>query len=258
MIAQCKITVTLLGLLALVLSAAPALAASPGGASPDLLTLPGATPIVVRIGNPVVTANANGISIAARATSMLRGRMRIVGTAAPQTPGGVRIERFDAAKGWIAVTTVTVTGAGTFSAVWHPSRTGPLQLRAVAAGGTTAGASGDAAAAAAPAIDLTVYRPGVASWYGPVRRGRTTTACGVTLDRTTVGVAHRTLPCGTPVALYYKGRTIVVPVIDRGPFVDGRTWDLTHATFTALGGDDGLVTVGALPLPPQPAASAGS
>jgi hypothetical protein len=247
-----KIAVTLVALLALGLSATPSPAASSGGASPDVLTLPGATPIVVRIGNPVVTAKVAGISLAARATSMLHGRMRIAGTAAPRTPG-VRIERLDAARGWVTVTTVTVTTAGTFSTLWRPTRTGPLQLRAVATAGSTAGA-GDATAATAPAIDLTVYRPGVASWYGPTGHGHTTTACGVTLDKTTLGVAHRTLPCGTPVALYYKGRTIVVPVIDRGPFVDGRTWDLTHATFTALAGDDGLITLGALPLPPQPPA----
>lgn len=255
MIARRKIVVTLVALLALGLSATPTLAASAGGASPDVLTLPGATPIVVRIGNPVVTATAGGISLAARASSMLRGRMHITGTAPPQTPGGVRIERLDATKGWVALATAKVTAAGTFGAVWRPSRTGPLQLRAVAAGGTTAGASDDATAAAAPAIDLTVYRRGVASWYGPTGRGQTTTACGVALDHATLGVAHRTLPCGTPVALYYRGRTIVVPVIDRGPFVDGRSWDLTHATFTALGGDDGLIALGALPLPVAPPAA---
>jgi rare lipoprotein A (peptidoglycan hydrolase) len=48
----------------------------------------------------------------------------------------------------------------------------------------------------------------------------------------------------------------VVPVIDRGPFVKGRSWDLTKATHTALGGDDGLIRVGALPMPAPPAPTA--
>ena len=50
-----------------------------------------------------------------------------------------------------------------------------------------------------------------------------------------LGVAHRTLPCGTKVALLYKGRTITVPVVDRGPFANGARYDLTSATGQALG-----------------------
>jgi rare lipoprotein A len=74
----------------------------------------------------------------------------------------------------------------------------------------------------------------------------------VTLQPTTIGVAHRTLPCGTLVALYRGGRTLVAPVIDRGPFVAGRTWDLTLATFRALGGGahEGTMTLGALAQTP--------
>ncbi len=47
------------------------------------------------------------------------------------------------------------------------------------------------------------------------------------LRHRTVGVAHRTLPCGTRF-LYYDGRTIEVPVIDRGPYANGADWDLTR------------------------------
>jgi rare lipoprotein A (peptidoglycan hydrolase) len=55
------------------------------------------------------------------------------------------------------------------------------------------------------------------------------------MSRTLVGVAHKSLPCGTQVALLYQGRTITVPVVDRGPFRSGTTYDLTAATATALG-----------------------
>jgi len=60
------------------------------------------------------------------------------------------------------------------------------------------------------------------------------TACGVLYTRTVVGVAHRSLPCGTLVAFSYGGRTVIAPVIDRGPYVAGRTWDLSGALCRAL------------------------
>ena len=74
------------------------------------------------------------------------------------------------------------------------------------------------------------------SWYGPGLYGEHT-ACGQTLTTTLLGVAHRTLPCGTLVSFKnpVNGRTITVPVVDRGPYVYGRQWDLTYATCAAIG-----------------------
>lgn len=74
-----------------------------------------------------------------------------------------------------------------------------------------------------------------ASWYGPGFYGRRT-ACGREYPPSLHGVAHRTLPCGTRVTFRNprNGRTITVPVVDRGPYVAGRTWDLTGATCSAL------------------------
>ncbi|ADB51708.1 septal ring lytic transglycosylase RlpA family protein [Conexibacter woesei] len=60
-------------------------------------------------------------------------------------------------------------------------------------------------------------------------------ACGGTLAPDQLGVASRTLPCGTIVTFTYRGRTVQVPVIDRGPWIDGREWDLTGAAAEALG-----------------------
>jgi rare lipoprotein A (peptidoglycan hydrolase) len=73
-----------------------------------------------------------------------------------------------------------------------------------------------------------------ATWYGPGLYGNRT-ACGQTLRRLTLGVAHRTLPCGTPVTFYHRGRFVTVSVIDRGPFRRGVEWDLTAAAAKALG-----------------------
>jgi len=59
-------------------------------------------------------------------------------------------------------------------------------------------------------------------------------ACGGVLGEQQLGVASRTLPCGTVVTIGYRGRFVTVPVVDRGPYVAGRTWDLTGATAEAL------------------------
>lgn len=59
-------------------------------------------------------------------------------------------------------------------------------------------------------------------------------ACGGILHVGTLGVANKTLPCGTKVLFVYGNRAIEVPVIDRGPYIAGREWDLTGATAEAL------------------------
>ncbi len=64
-------------------------------------------------------------------------------------------------------------------------------------------------------------------------RYRNRTACGRRLTRDTLGVAHRKLPCGTKVNIRYRGRTIAVPVIDRGPY-SSANWDLTSRTARRL------------------------
>lgn len=77
--------------------------------------------------------------------------------------------------------------------------------------------------------------PVVSSHYGPGLFGNRT-ACGQTLTRRTFGVAHRSAPCGTRVSLRYRGRVVRVRVIDRGPFVHDRTFDLTERTARRLCG----------------------
>jgi hypothetical protein len=73
------------------------------------------------------------------------------------------------------------------------------------------------------------------SWYGPGFYGQHT-ACGQVLSDTLLGVANRTLPCGTLVSFRnpYNGQVVTVPVVDRGPYVDGRQWDLTKAACAAI------------------------
>lgn len=87
--------------------------------------------------------------------------------------------------------------------------------------------------AARTTAPLRVYDPAMATWYGPGFYGNRT-ACGQTLTTETLGVAHRWLPCGTKVSVLFEGRTIAVPVIDRGPYSHA-DWDLTQETAERLG-----------------------
>ncbi|HEX3428416.1 MAG TPA: septal ring lytic transglycosylase RlpA family protein [Candidatus Limnocylindrales bacterium] len=77
---------------------------------------------------------------------------------------------------------------------------------------------------------------GNVSWYGPGFYGKRT-ACGYAMTESLVGVAHRTLPCGTRVTFRnpINGRTVTARVVDRGPYVGGRIWDLTGGLCLALG-----------------------
>jgi rare lipoprotein A len=75
---------------------------------------------------------------------------------------------------------------------------------------------------------VTVYQPAGASWY----QDGGSTACGFHAG---LGVANRSLPCGTKVKFRYGGRTATAVVDDRGPYVGGRDWDLNQNTAAALG-----------------------
>jgi rare lipoprotein A (peptidoglycan hydrolase) len=100
-------------------------------------------------------------------------------------------------------------------------------------GGVSSPGVGVSTPVATPA-DAESFTAARATWYGPGLYGERT-ACGKVLRRFTIGVAHRKLPCGTNVTFSYAGRTVVAPVIDRGPFRRGFMWDLTAATAEQLG-----------------------
>jgi rare lipoprotein A len=82
-----------------------------------------------------------------------------------------------------------------------------------------------------------------ATWYGPGFWGNST-ACGMVLAPTTIGAAHKGLPCGTQVTFTHAGRSVAATVIDRGPFKKGYAWDLTKKTAKKVG----FLQVGAGPI----------
>ena len=144
--------------------------------------------------------------------------------------------------------------------------TGAALAAALPAGARAAGPGGAAAPApAAPTLPSPAHAAAVATWFGPGFYGKQT-ACGQTLTPGVIGVANRTLPCGTLVQITYKGHTLTVPVLDRGPYAHHASWDLTAGAAGALGITEtvriGTQVVGKtantpkLGLPPTPASTA--
>jgi rare lipoprotein A len=135
-------------------------------------------------------------------------------------------------RGWHTMALAHTGTRGRFRFSFRPHRLGSKLLRLRFQGDSTARASHRRVGR------LNVYHLAGASWYG----GGGGLACGGELTSSTLGVANKTLPCGTIVTLHYGSRTIRVPVVDRGPYVAGREFDLTEATKRALGfGDTGDV-----------------
>jgi hypothetical protein len=122
---------------------------------------------------------------------------------------------------WATIDRTTTRAGGTFGFAFRPQWTGSARLRV------------RVDAARREIGRLNVYRRAAVSWYGPGLYGQKL-SCGGRLSPGTLGVAHKTLPCGTRVTLRKGDRVIRVRVVDRGPYVGGREFDLTSATRAKL------------------------
>lgn len=194
----------------------------------------------------VVAANASAAAGAARAASRAHrvavasrlvvkrrahavragGAVRVHGVLLPRERGQRVTVEGRTARGWRTVGRGVTRADGHFTARVVATRLGKTKLR-VRSPATEANTATRAAAGS-----VSGYRGSLASWYGlyggPL-------ACGGTLGYSQLGVAHKSLPCGTKVTIRYGGRKVTVPVIDRGPYAGSREWDLTGATARALG-----------------------
>jgi rare lipoprotein A len=228
--------------------------ASSGGATPQSSGGAGTTGsthannlgAVVSPGNVTVSASGGGIAIATRASAILRNQLRFTGSVPTSDAGDtIEIERRGRQTGWAwSPTAHGIAGSdASFAVTWSTNHIGRFDIRAVIEGrrGVVTRAM-----SSSPTVTITVYRSSTATQFGPGFYGQKT-ACGETLKASTLGVANRTLKCGTAVAIYYRGRTIVVPVVDRGPYANSADWDLTEATGRALG-INGTATIGAVSL----------
>jgi rare lipoprotein A len=159
-------------------------------------------------------------------------RVSVAGTLRPGIVGRTVKLQAMGRHGWRTVAQARTAVRGRFRLRYLPHDTGSERIRV--------DFTGDALGLPAHRRlgRLNVYRLAEASWYG----GGGGLACGGSLTSSTLGVANKTLPCGTLVTLRYNGRSIRVPVVDRGPYVAGREFDLTEATKQAIGfGDTGEV-----------------
>ena len=101
------------------------------------------------------------------------------------------------------------------------------------ASGTSTGSWRDANAAIAPSSGSGRSFSGMASYYGNESGSRT--ASGQRFNQNALTAAHRSLPFGTKLKVTHGGRSVVVTVNDRGPFIRGRVLDLSTAAARAVG-----------------------
>ena len=134
-----------------------------------------------------------------------------------------------------------IAGFATVAALWIAVPPASAQTGGSAPPGSVAPAPTAPTAQPSSSPSWTVFKK--ATWYGPGFWGKST-ACGTMLTPTTIGVAHRKLPCGTTVTFSYAGRSVTATVIDRGPFRKGYAWDLTKKTAKRVG----FLAVGSGPI----------
>jgi peptidoglycan lytic transglycosylase len=201
--------------------AAPAALAALAGAI--AAGTPAAHPATAHAADAGARPAAGDVSIARRRLNVTPGRHALVsGRVAGTAPGrAVALERRGRGGHWHTVERARTGTGGAFRLRFRPRAAGSAMVR-VRTGATHARVG-----------RLNVFRRARASWYGPGLYGGHL-GCGGTLTPGTLGVASKTLPCGAKVTLRHRGRTVRVPVVDRGPYVAGREFDLTAATKDRL------------------------
>ena len=168
--------------------------------------------------------------------SVTAGRSLLVrGTLTPARAGRTVVLRAQKGGRWVTVDADKTSKGGAYRLSARMARPGTMNARVVFTGDRTGLQSRRSLGR------VHVFRRAFASWYGPGLYGNKL-GCGGRLYPGTVGVAHKTLPCGTKLTLRHGSRTVRTSVIDRGPYVGGREFDLTQATKQRLGfGSTGYV-----------------
>ncbi|MDA0180742.1 septal ring lytic transglycosylase RlpA family protein [Solirubrobacter phytolaccae] len=183
------------------------------GAGALCLTASATTPALADAA-PQVGVSAKQLNIHAGSRATVKGRLAAPGTARLQIQRGNR---------WVTIDRDRTDAAGRYALRGRLKRPTSARARVKTSTGATRVVG-----------RLNVYRRALASWYGPGLFGNKL-GCGGTLTTGSIGVANKHLPCGSKVTLRHRGRVLRVRVIDRGPYVGGREYDLTAATARKLG-----------------------
>ena len=183
--------------------------------------VPSAAPADETQGTP--TATASTVAVSERRMNVRMGRRAVV-RGRIQPAGSTVALQIRGKRGWKTLDRARTDARGTY--VLRDRQRRPLSARARVK--VISGPAGSRRIGR-----LNVYRSAYASWYGPGLYGGHL-SCGGTLDAGDLGVAHKSLPCGSKVTLRHRGRVVRVRVIDRGPYVAGREYDLTEATAQRL------------------------
>lgn len=206
-----------------VLRAVPATAGTATGPPRAIAAVPGAISHVAARRLTAVKVAAELRAAGGQHEVLAGDSVQVAGRLLPAGAGRTVALQGHSASGWRTLGHGRTGGRGGFAVRYTAQETGiGRHLRVVFGGDRANAGSVDSAGA------MSVYRESVASWYDDSG----TTACGFHAG---LGVANRSLPCGTKVRFRHAGRTVTATVDDRGPYVGGREWDLNQSTAGALG-----------------------
>jgi rare lipoprotein A len=118
-------------------------------------------------------------------------------------------------------------------AVWLAGITLVAAIAALAITRRDAGSNRNLPGAVAVPGTKNGYYTARAAPYGPTATRRRT-ACGKPFLKTTEGAAHPVLPCGVRIYIRFHGREVLTQIVDRGPNVPGREFDITKALANRL------------------------
>ena len=224
MMATCALTIAM----TLLIAALNAASATANGAVAAPSTATGTTaPVASKARTRTV------LGVLSQRTHVRAGRTaRIAGRVRPAASGRLVVLQRRAHRRWLTIDRTRTRAHGRFTLRYRTRDALSAALRVRVAGGH--GVTGLTRSVGR----LEAFRPALASWYGEGQA----LACGGHMTPGMMGVANKSLPCGTKVTIRYRGRQVRVAVVDRGPYSGAREFDLGPGVRSALH-FDGVGTV---------------
>jgi rare lipoprotein A len=132
--------------------------------------------------------------------------------------------------------TTLTRGSGLRAAIWNASMVLMIgSMLALSGSSGDAGGRKDGWRSANASADTAQKFSGTASFYGDNDEPSGETASGQKFNQEAMTAAHLTLPFGTRLKVTHEGKSVVVTVNDRGPYIKGRILDLSTGAARAIG-----------------------